>query len=95
MLDYLGAVIDHIIPIAKGGKDTAYNLRTSCNKCNASKNDRMASKIPQLEQVKGKYGRSMKWDGMSSLFVVLAKQSELTAQEKRWLHAIREAKPEV
>jgi 5-methylcytosine-specific restriction endonuclease McrA len=91
LLDHLGAVIDHIRPIAKGGKDTKGNLRTSCNKCNASKNSRNENKLPPLRQVKGKYGPPSKWDGLSAIFMVLAKQIELTAQEKRWLVAIRES----
>jgi 5-methylcytosine-specific restriction endonuclease McrA len=92
LLDYLGAVIDHIIPPKYGGKNTVDNLRTSCNKCNQTKSDRNESKIPLRKHVKGKGGPPMKWDGMSSVFVVLAKQIELTSQEKRWLHAILESK---
>jgi 5-methylcytosine-specific restriction endonuclease McrA len=29
--------IDHIVPIAKGGKNGLYNLQVCCNKCNHEK----------------------------------------------------------
>ena len=32
--------IDHVIPKAKGGKDTWENLVSACNKCNNKKGDR-------------------------------------------------------
>lgn len=37
MPDEVGLHIDHIIPIAKGGKSVASNLRVLCSKCNGSK----------------------------------------------------------
>lgn len=37
MLDEVGLHIDHIIPIAKGGKSIPSNLRVLCSKCNGSK----------------------------------------------------------
>lgn len=33
--------VDHLIPISKGGTDEATNMVAACNKCNASKRDRM------------------------------------------------------
>jgi hypothetical protein len=94
LLDYHGAVVDHIRPLAKGGKDTEKNLRTSCNTCNASKNDRHEHKMPKRRKVSSKYGVPTKWDGLSKLFVILADRTpdKLTAQERRWLVAIRESK---
>jgi DNA-binding transcriptional MerR regulator len=35
--------IDHIYPIAKGGKTTYDNLQTLCHKCNAKKSDQVSS----------------------------------------------------
>jgi hypothetical protein len=35
--------IDHIYPIAKGGKTTYDNLQTLCHKCNAKKSDQVGS----------------------------------------------------
>lgn len=37
MPDEVGLHIDHIIPIVKGGKSVASNLRVLCSKCNGSK----------------------------------------------------------
>lgn len=41
MPDEVGLQIDHIIPIAKGGKTVASNLRVLCSKCNNLKSDKM------------------------------------------------------
>ena len=37
MPDEVGLQIDHIVPVAKGGKSVPSNLRVLCNKCNGSK----------------------------------------------------------
>lgn len=39
--NYADLEIDHIIPIAKGGKSTFDNLQTLCHKCNVEKGDRL------------------------------------------------------
>lgn len=41
MPDEVGLQIDHIIPVAKGGKTVASNLRVLCSKCNSSKSAKM------------------------------------------------------
>ena len=41
MPDEVGLHIDHIIPIAKGGKSVASNLRVLCSKCNGKKGAKM------------------------------------------------------
>lgn len=41
MPDEVGLQVDHIIPIAKGGKSVVSNLRVLCSKCNGSKSDKM------------------------------------------------------
>ena len=33
--------VDHIVPIAKGGKSTSENLRTLCERCNIGKSDKI------------------------------------------------------
>jgi hypothetical protein len=40
--------------------------------------------------VKGKYGEPQHWDGLSSLFVVLARENpeRLTALERGWLREL-------
>jgi len=41
MPDEVGLQIDHIIPIARGGKTVESNLRVLCSKCNGSKSDKI------------------------------------------------------
>ena len=38
---YANLEIDHIVPIAKGGKSTYHNLQTLCHRCNVEKGDRV------------------------------------------------------
>lgn len=42
MPDEVGLQIDHIIPVVKGGKTIASNLRVLCSKCNGSKSDKVS-----------------------------------------------------
>ncbi len=42
MPDEVGLQVDHIIPVAKGGKTVASNLRVLCSKCNGSKSDKVS-----------------------------------------------------
>lgn len=43
---------DHIIPVARGGKDEDSNLRTLCSACNRKKLDKLDHEIePPIEQV--------------------------------------------
>lgn len=44
MPDEVGLHIDHIIPVSKGGKTVASNLRVLCSKCNGRKGARKLSK---------------------------------------------------
>ena len=93
LLDELGACIDHIHSLAAGGAHDVSNFATCCNRCNARKSAR--SVVDYLEEnppwkVKGKYGEPEDWDGLASLFVVLARKAQrpLTTTEKNWLRAI-------
>jgi 5-methylcytosine-specific restriction endonuclease McrA len=94
LLDLLGAVIDHIEAFSAGGTDDIENLATACSKCNGRKNaatlDRWGER-PMENPIKGKYGEPQHWDGLSSLFVVLADRqaSALTASERAWLQVLR------
>jgi 5-methylcytosine-specific restriction endonuclease McrA len=92
LLDELGAVVDHIDAFSTGGLNTEENLATACNKCNAYKSNAARVKWDERQKrnpVKGKYGDPQHWDGLSTLFVVLARRDSdrLTATEKDWLKA--------
>lgn len=41
MPDEVGLQIDHIVPVAKGGKSIPLNLQVLCSKCNGSKSDKV------------------------------------------------------
>jgi HNH endonuclease len=93
LLDLLGAVIDHIDAFSTGGADHVDNLATACNKCNGRKSaatlDHWGER-PMDRPIKGKYGEPQKWDGLSSLFVMLAQRDPtvLTVGERDWLRAL-------
>jgi len=94
LLDYLGAVVDHIQPGSKGGESAEENLGTACNKCNMVKTDKKADCLPKARPVKSKFGDPMNWDGLTSLFMSLAKRNpeRLSPQERRWLVALLRSK---
>jgi len=85
---------DELENLARAGGDEPSNLATSCHKCNTRKSNAdkktFAEKSP-LRPVKGKYGEPDNWDGLSTLFVVLAEQSPktLTSYERDWLNALK------
>ncbi len=90
LLDELGAVIDHVEAHSAGGATTEGNLATACAKCNGRKSAASMAKWserPQRKPIKGKYGEPQYWDGLSSVFVILAQRDPvgLTASEKEWL----------
>jgi 5-methylcytosine-specific restriction endonuclease McrA len=92
LLDELGACIDHVGAFSTGGAHDISNFKTSCGRCNTRKNARSADeylKVSNPWTVKGKHGEPEHWDGLASLFVLLARQAErpLTAAEKDWLRA--------
>jgi len=93
LLDHLGCVIDHEVAYARGGPHAPENFAVACNKCNVYKSTAEKAKYlaeHPLRSVKGKYGEPKNWDGLSSLFVVLARQNptSLRASELRWLRAL-------
>jgi HNH endonuclease len=96
LLDHLGAVLDHVESFSSGGADTDRNLVTACNKCNARKNnstvDVHQERYP-YQPIKGRFGEPTYWDGLSTLFVLLAERyrSELTVTEVEWLEALTES----
>lgn len=94
LLDELGAVIDHVEAFSTGGPDSEKNLCTACAKCNGRKSSAPLDQWGQREKrspIKGKYGEPQHWDGLVSVFVMLAERNSasLTAVERDWLKAIK------
>jgi hypothetical protein len=93
LLDHLGCVIDHVVAHSRGGKHAVENLAVACNKCNVRKSAQEKAKYlaeHPPRPVKGKCGEPKHWDGLASLFVVLARQSRgtLTSTERLWLRSL-------
>jgi HNH endonuclease len=93
LLDELGAVIDHVEAHSTGGSSNEPNLATACCKCNVRKSATSMKEWgerPQRKPIKGKHGEPQHWDGLSSLFVVLAQRdpSGLTVSERDWLKVL-------
>lgn len=96
LLDELGAAIDHVEPFSAGGACAAENLRTSCWKCNVRKSAAAIDKWERREKrspIKGKYGEPHHWDGLTSVFVLLAQRqfALLSADQRQWLKALAAA----
>ena len=96
LLDHLGCVIDHEVAFSRGGPHISENFAVACNKCNVYKSAAEKSKYlaeHPLRSVRGKYGEPKNWDGLSSLFVVLARQNPkgLSSSELAWLRALERA----
>lgn len=47
MIDGVGLQIDHIVPIAKGGKTVPSNLQVLCSKCNGKKSAKTERKVSE------------------------------------------------
>ena len=96
LLDELAAVIDHVEVFSSGGLDVAENLATACNRCNMARNSselkKWLDKRP-IKRIKGKYGEPEAWDGLSNLFLHLAKRyaDKLTASEREWGRALTQS----
>jgi 5-methylcytosine-specific restriction endonuclease McrA len=74
LLDELGACVDHVHAYARGGAHDPSNFATACGKCNTRKSAREKAEYLEANpphRVRGKYGEPTRWDGLSSLFVVL------------------------
>ncbi len=94
LLDELGASIDHVVALARGGAHDIANFAAICARCNARKSSRSLDDFVRQRKpwrVKGKHGEPTTWDGLTSVFVALASTSErpLTAVEREWLRALQ------
>jgi len=97
LLDELGAVLDHKHAYSTGGPCTKENFVASCAKCNGRKSAKSVETWEEREKrtpIKGKYGEPQHWDGLSSVFAMLAERNseKLTAGEKEWLKALSQTK---
>jgi len=95
LLDELGACVDHVEAYATGGAHNVSNFATACGRCNARKSARTKDEYLEAAspwKVKGQHGEPEDWDGMASLFVVLARRSKrpLTVAERDWLRAFED-----
>ena len=72
--------VDHIVPVALGGRNDPENLATSCMDCNILKNDNPDEYKPNLIPVEA---RSHDWDGFALLYLKLSNASD------GWTRAIR------
>lgn len=92
LLDELGACIDHVHAYSKGGAHDPSNFATACARCNARKSARKKEDYLALAapwQVKGRHGEPRRWDGLTGLFVTLARSAkDLTATERAWLRVL-------
>jgi 5-methylcytosine-specific restriction endonuclease McrA len=96
LLDELGVVLDHVNAFSTGGECAEENLVTACAKCNGRKSAAPLedwNKRVIRKPIKGKYGEPETWDGLSSVFVMLAKRypEKLTGGERQWLKAFEKA----
>jgi 5-methylcytosine-specific restriction endonuclease McrA len=93
LLDELAASVDHVHAYAKGGPHDITNFATICARCNARKGTRSREEHLKADpswKVKAKYGEPAAWDGLSSVFMLLARRAtrKLTPTERAWLAAL-------
>lgn len=95
LLDELACSIDHVEAYSKAGAHSKENFAAICARCNARKSAKSRAAFLKERspwKVKSKYGEPELWDGLTSVFVALARQSErpLTSAEKAWLKVLSE-----
>lgn len=93
LLDQLGVVVDHRVAAAKGGGIDETNLLTACNKCNTRKSDTAEDKHRARNprrRIRAKYGEPKMWDGLSAMFLALARDNPdaVSTAEREWEAAL-------
>jgi hypothetical protein len=94
LLDLMGAEIDHVKAHSRSGSIDESNLVTACHRCNLDKSNSSVEdfrkRVP-LPSPRGKYGEPEAWDGLSTLFIMLAGQDprNANASERAWLRALK------
>ncbi len=89
LLDELGASIDHIHAVSRGGTNSLDNYLTACWKCNVDKNDRPLENWGEIIDT-----LPTAWDGLSSLFVYLYHKDSADSTEKVWYRLLNDRKQE-
>jgi len=69
------ASVDHVVPVVSGGTNDDSNLVAACWKCNLRKGDRKVERSRQLQDIPQELA-DLDWDGFSSLYPRLARQSD-------------------
>lgn len=77
--------VDHIVPVNGGGSDRADNLVTSCESCNAQKQDRKLDRETQTKYQKLARERNEAAGIPNHLIIVLGKTSAERRSRQRWL----------
>ena len=93
LLNELAACIDHVQAYSRDGAHDITNFAVACARCNARKGNKAKGDYLEanpLWRVKSKHGEPKNWDGLSSIFVVLAKdnRTHLTPKDREWLIAL-------
>lgn len=84
----LGATVDHLVPVSRGGKQELENYRTSSMRLNAVKSNCLLEELGWKEQPRGNVE---KWDGLLGWFLEYVKaNSELldTPMIGNWYSAV-------
>lgn len=97
LADELGACVDHVVAFSTGGVHDVKNFATICSRCNTRKSAKtLATFLEQLRpwRARGKDGEPERWDGLSSIFIVLARKhiGLLSTTEREWLAALENSR---
>lgn len=81
-------VIDHMLPVSRGGTDDEGNLVTSCHDCNAGKSDRLLTDAPAplAEQINDRMERAEQMEAFNTFLLEQRGREDVTIRElgTRW-----------
>jgi len=69
------ASVDHVLAVARNGTNEPSNLVTACWRCNLSKNDAHLESTTPPQDIPPDLV-ALRWDGLSSLYIELAKKPD-------------------
>ena len=67
-------VIDHVIPVSRGGTDDRPNLAAACWECNAEKSDMTLDEWETWRRSRGLTWPRNKWEDMAARILPIAKR---------------------